>query len=669
MGSIFYRWIIILIYLINMNFINAQSSKDHSWYIANNSSYEIIRDIPKNSSPFYDKIEMSGLQVSCVIRYGVNQDGSFYLNRGMVWPLLRTIPNNTHASLMRRFGELVIPKILINHRSLEGEQVEQIRINGKLEVFSTFQGGITLKRKLFPSPTQPVFCEHYTLINKNSQKVKYEIPNEELVYMTSSDEGVEGSYKLIITLTGKSGILQPGDSISFSITIGGYSYKSPIVKIEVNQECQQRELFLHEMASNLILETPDTVLNQLFYFSKIRGTESIFQTKGGLMHGPGGESYYAAIWANDQAEYANPFFPFLGDKNGNESAFNSFRHFAKFINPNYQPIPSSIIAEGDDIWNGAGDRGDAAMIAYGASRFALASGDRKQSEELWLLIEWCLEYCRLHLNQNGVVTSNTDELEGRFPAGEANLCTSSLYYDALISAYYLGKELNKPQNLTKLYWSQAQQIRKNIEFYFGATVEGFETYRYYDGNEKLRSWICIPLTMGIDDRKEGTIRALLSPQLWSENGILTETGSSTYWDRSTLYAFRGMLIVGEIEKVLPNLIQYSQMRLLGEHVPYPIEAWPEGDQRHLSAESTLYCRIFTEGLFGIRVTGFNNFKLSPQLPAKWDKMALRAIRLFGKKFDIEIIGDGDFIQIIIMENQQIVINKRIKKGTSINVKI
>ena len=29
------------------------------------------------------------------------------------------------------------------------------------------------------------------------------------------------------------------------------------------------------------------------------------------MHGPGGESYYAAIWANDQAEYINPFFPYL----------------------------------------------------------------------------------------------------------------------------------------------------------------------------------------------------------------------------------------------------------------------------------------------------------------------------------------------------------------------
>jgi hypothetical protein len=49
----------------------------------------------------------------------------------------------------------------------------------------------------------------------------------------------------------------------------------------------------------------------MFAFAKIRGTESIYNTKAGLMHGPGGLRYYAAIWANDQAEYINPFFAFL----------------------------------------------------------------------------------------------------------------------------------------------------------------------------------------------------------------------------------------------------------------------------------------------------------------------------------------------------------------------
>lgn len=95
----------------------------------------------------------------------------------------------------------------------------------------------------------------------------------------------------------------------------------------------------------------------MFAFAKLRGAESIYRTKGGLMHGPGGEAYYAAVWANDQAEYINPFFPFLGYEIGNESALNSFRHFARYMNPEYKPIPSSIISEGVSFWHGAKDRG------------------------------------------------------------------------------------------------------------------------------------------------------------------------------------------------------------------------------------------------------------------------------------------------------------------------
>ncbi len=34
------------------------------------------------------------------------------------------------------------------------------------------------------------------------------------------------------------------------------------------------------------------------------------------------------------------------------------------------------------------------MIAYGAARYALAKADKKEAQELWPLIEWCLEYCK-----------------------------------------------------------------------------------------------------------------------------------------------------------------------------------------------------------------------------------------------------------------------------------
>ena len=580
----------------------------------------------KDRIPHYDHIEMSGLKVSTVLRYGVNADGSFELNKSLIWPMLRTLPNNTHASLMRRFAWNASDMVSVNGQSLSGEKVNKITLDGKMTVESTVELSRNAKAKLtrviFPAVTNPAVYEKYILRNTGETPLVVEVPESRAVTNTEAAKGVDGSYKLVSEIIGgTTRQLQPKEELVFYAVITGYKNGETELKPDIEKELQARKDLIAGFWDNLILETPDPVVNTMFAFAKIRGAESIYDTKGGFMHGPGGESYYAAIWANDQAEYINPFFPYMGYKVGNGSAFNSFKHFARFMNPEYKKIPSSIIAEGIDVWGGAGDRGDAAMVAYGASRYALARGDKAEAEELWPLIEWCLEYCRRNLNEQGVVASDSDELEGRFPAGKANLCTSSLYYDALCSAVYLGKDLQKPFSVLADYGKQAKDLRKNMEDYFGAKVEGFDTYQYYEGNDILRSWICIPLTVGIFDRKEGTINALFSPRLWTENGLLTQAGSETFWDRSTLYALRGVYACGATEKATEYLKFYSNRRLLGDHVPYAIEAWPEGSQRHLSAESGLYCRIVTEGMFGIRPTGLKSFTFTPRLPAEWDKLA------------------------------------------------
>jgi len=237
------------------------------------------------------------------------------------------------------------------------------------------------------------------------------------------------------------------------------------------------------------------------------------------------------------------------------------------MNADYKPIPSSIIAEGTSFWNGAGDRGDMAMIAYGAARFALAYSDRETATKLWPLIEWCLEYCRCKKNSDGVIASDSDELEGRFPAGKANLNTSSLYYDSLHSAVMLGKDLGIKSDQLYDYANRAQQMPTAIEKYFGAEVEGFQTYRYYAGNEVLRAWICTPLTVGIFDRAAGTIEALFSARLWTADGLATQAGDKTFWDRASLYALRGALAAGETQRAMKFLTYCSNRRLLGEHVP------------------------------------------------------------------------------------------------------
>lgn len=621
-----------------------------------------------NSVPHSDHIEMSGKRISCVLRYGVSADSSFHATRSLIWPMLRTIPNNTHASLTRQFAQDAFDLVTVNYKPIQGEKVYSITINGTLLIKSKGGNNLELTRQYFPSVTLPGYCEVYTIKNTSGKNCVVEIPKSNNVYYTDPAKGTEGSYAIHIDFfNGGNFNLQTNDSVSFSVLYSGVKANEQAPIVDADNEKAKRLAFIHDVWSKLVLETPDPVLNRSFAFAKIRAAESIFETKGGPMHGPGGEAYYSAIWANDQAEYIGPFFPYLGYDYGNEASLNAYLHFARFMNNEYKPIPSSIIAEGTDIWHGAGDRGDGAMIAYGAARYALVSGDKIQAEQLWPLIEWCLEYCRRKLNAEDVVISDADELEGRFPAGNANLCTSSLYYDALNSAFYLGKALGKEKKQLKLYYEQAAKLKTAIEKYFGSRMEGFDTYKYYKENDTLRAWICIPLTMGIYERKAGTIAALFSPRLWTQDGLASLAGDKTFWDRSTLYALRGVLAAGETDKALNFLHYYSNRRLLGDHVPYPVEAYPEGNQRHLSAESGLYCRVFTEGLFGIRPTSLHSFSFIPRLPLSWPVVSLRHIRAFGRDFDIVVERVARKLKVSVTNEEKILVNKLINDGDMIKV--
>ena len=622
-------------------------AKENRWSI--NGPHSVQWETSKGELPYTDHIEMSGLRASVVYYWGVNAQKQFTMDRHMVFPMLRTIPNNTHASWMPRCDMDFLKGMTANNRYMTQEEVKTVTIDGVLNVHSTIKGDgneFEIMRHFFPSTNTPAVCELYSIKNVGKKKETIRVPALYQVHTTNEEDGTRGSYKLVARTEFKETFketLEPGEITFFCCSIQAFAEADEKeIDLDVIEESVCRNDFVDKVANrDLSFECPDKTIQTLFQMSKIRASESIFETQNGLMHAPGGESYYAAMWCNDQAEYVNPFFPFLGYQDGNESAMTTWRCYLKLLNPEYKFLPWSIICGGDDVF-GPFDRGDAAMLAYGASRYCLERGDKEIAQEVWPLIEWCLEYCHRKLNQHGVVASDADELEGRLPAGDANLCTSSLYYDALISAAYLLEELgpsplpspqwegafpknHNSQSLIKNYRKQAKTLRQNIDKFFHATVEGYDTYRYYEGNDVLRSWICIPLTMGIYDRAEGTLEAMFSPQLWTENGMLSQSGDKIFWDRSTLYGFRGAFAAGYADKALEYLKKFSAIRLLGEHVPYVVEAWPEGGLRHLSAESGLYCRIITEGLLGFRPTGFRSFTLTPQMPTEWNEYSLYRI--------------------------------------------
>ncbi len=593
-----------------------------------------------------DHIEMAGQKCAVVIRYGVDDARRLRLRQTVVLPTLRTIPNNTHASLLWERAWEDMAFLEIDGQLLPPEQLDEVRFDGILRLQGRWDG-LSVIRTLLPSREGSYMVEHLQICNSGSHPHVLSWREKPPEYQ----KGCHGVYILAQKISGEQGVLGPGETRCITAYYVGETANQPVSLLCGEEEIQRRQAFVAHIAGNLVLETPDPALNNAFALAKLRAAESVYRTRGGLFHGPGGLDYYAAVWTNDQIEYPGPLFPYLGEENTLEASKNALRAYIPFMAGNYAPIPSSIIAEGLDIWDGAGDRGDAAMYACGASQFLLALGDRAYAERMLPAVEWCLEYCRRKTTERGVVVSDSDELENRFSSGDANLSTSCLVYGGLLNAARLEREFGRDA-MAEEYTRRAVLLAEAIESYFGANVEGYDTYRYHDGCERLWAWICLPLVFGIKARLDETVKALFSERLWTADGLATESGGTVFWDRSTLYALRGVFAVGETEKAIAHLTAYSRRRTLGEHVPYPVEAWPEGGQRHLSAESALYCRIFTEGILGMEPLGFRSFRLTPSLPWRWEKMTARRIHGYGTIFDLSVVRDGEVYHISVDEGDR-----------------
>ncbi len=646
------------------------------WKLSGNNV--ICWDLTTESKlPHSDNIEMDGQKVAAIITYDVDENRILKINRDIIFPQLRIFIESSanhwrkyRAYLRDEYSDEFLPTITINERTFEPGPLDSVRICGLLQFYHAESQGMKVQRQLLPSMTERLFVEIWTLRNVSDSVIEIEIGKTEFL---QEQQGQNGKFTRNV-YADTSGILtiEPGKWIDFGIYFSARLNNEHVAKENYSQILMERHSFLDKVEQNLVLETPDPAFNTLFTFSKIRAAESIYDTKMGLVHSPGGGRYYTGVWANDQAEYSGPFFPYLGYDNGNEAAMNAYRQFLKNIPEGDGNFWSSFEMEGTVTCCG-GDRGDAAMIAFGASQYALASGKKEEAEEIWPLIEWSLGYCDRQKNKFGVINSDSDEMEGRIATGGANLATSSLYYGALKQSVLLAKALGKKASKVKMYAKQAADLHQSIETYFGAEIEELQTYQYFKGHPYLRHWICLPLVVGIDDRKEGTLDALFN-NLWTDNGVKVEHNPeleepNLFWDRGTLYAFRGAFKAGAANRALEKLHAYSKTRLLGYHVPYVVEAWPEGNMAHLSAESALYCRIFTEGILGIVPTGFNSFELTPNIPDEWEYFNLKKIRAFDSEFDVKITKSSEKLTIEVSQFGKIIFSRKINNGESISVKL
>jgi hypothetical protein len=541
----------------------------------------------------------------------------------------------------------VVPDIRINGEPLELGPPARVAFDGRLTLTHAEKGGIVATRTIYPSMNQALVVEEWKLRNDREAEVQMSVSAGRV-------ERREGESVLMVWQTAalESTPVATGEEFLFYASLQARLANEPdLPAVDFEDEHAARlELWKAATLGPGRLETPDRDLDVAYALQKFHVLETPIETHKGIITHNGSLTYSPGIWANDPVEYSSPLFPFFGDAGLNEAGMNMYRVWLDHCREHgIDPFPGSFehaALELTQRW-----RGDDAMVLYGLSKFLLFQGDRAAAGEMWPLIRFSAESVRRNTRADGIVASKTDEMEGRYPTGDANLSTSSLAYGGYRMAARLARSLGQPEAAE--FDQQADKLGAAIESFFGAEVEGFNTYRYFDGNDVLRGWILLPLAMGINGRQDATLDAMLSDKLWPNRRqggdiLAASDRRETEWGRETYYALRVLFLAGRTDLALDLTQRVVKAQIFGPRGPYPDE-----DAIDMLCPGSLYPRVFTEGVFGIVPTGLDSFEFTPRLPKAWPKMALRDARAFGASWDlvVERVGDREKVTVISRDRE------------------
>ena len=537
-------------------------------------------------------------------------------------------------------GREATPEVRVNDQPWKGGLPSSVAFDGMLTLTYPEAGGVVVTRTVYPSMTKALVIEEWQVRNTSDKPVVVTVAPARTV------KPVEENVAIVWSCPGvKTAEVKAGGVLSFFTCVQAGLAAEPDPAVNVATERGAR-LALAEAAwrGPGRLETPEPMLDHAFALQKLHVLESPIETIKGVITHNGSLTYSPGIWANDPPEYSSPLFPFFGDAELNKASMNMYRVWLDYSREHGDAIPGCFWQPTLQV--GQWERGDDAMILYGLSKFLLFQGDRAGAEEMWPLIERCAASVLRHTTADGIVASKSDEMEDRYPTGDANLSTSSLAYGGYRLAARLAQSLGKT-DVANMYDTRAAALRKAIESSFGGEVEGFKTYRYYTGNTTLRGWILLPLAMDITERQNATLDAMVSDKLWPNRmqgaDILAESTRPTEWGRETYYALRVLFKAGRTEEAIDLTRRVVKAQIFGARGPYPDE-----DAIDMLCPGSLYPRVFTEGMFGIVPTGLDSFECTPWLPKDWPRMALRDIRAFGQSWDLVVERVGDQQKVTVL---------------------
>lgn len=214
---------------------------------------------------------MTGFNVSGIISYGVDETGLLRMNRHIVFPSLRMIPNETRGSLTHNFPSSISSFIKVNGQKITKEYPDSIEINGFLTINSRTETGVLIRRTLFPAMDQKkAFIERFDLVNMKEQLMSVEIVSPDYSEATlEKKESLDGHYFLEASIYGEynNRQLKPGETMTVYCAYSARKANEHL-ELDVLLQEQRRTDFVTHIDSELVLETPSEVINMAFKMNK-----------------------------------------------------------------------------------------------------------------------------------------------------------------------------------------------------------------------------------------------------------------------------------------------------------------------------------------------------------------------------------------------------------------
>ncbi len=550
--------------------------------------------------PFVGVFAMAGYRSRFTLYYMVDEDGSYDVCKHCGYPFL--------GGMGYAYRYDVSPRLYVEG-TLAEERVVSVETRGRLDIVAQ-SDGCEIRHSYYPAVQSMGLIERITVVNRTASTLdlRLDLPQcgfvarKGLAVPVASGMNLADEKGRMLTDLDENAYrtLAPHDEAAYYVVYWS-KVRAEDLMVDCRLEWKKREEQIADAFCNtLVLHTPEPLLNRAFAHALLAGFEHLADSPIGV-----------ALWEDGVwVERTAGIVPILGYC-GVHRAKAALAHF--------------FAAAGDrsyayfDVEGKPSGSTDGIVYGRALAHRALTAGNEQTLKHDYAVLR-------------GLVDSIRKQCKNAIYTRKPTLSVQCDLYELLVLSSRVAACVEEPEQ-SKVWQEAAAAVRSRIETQYGAEVCGYHTYR--TNGKTLCAEVAKPLCVGVDERAEGTAKALVSEMLfdgWAH--VRHDAKHNDYREEDTFAAILGLAKAGYADAAGAMAKVYATQVLYGLCSPYPMDEWSKnGAQSALS--SWRFCQTLLGALLSVEPLSTDRVGLCLHLPREWRHCEVRGLAIGGSVLNLE----------------------------------